>query len=110
MPSSFRLGTGSGASSSFARAYCCWLAVILFAIMLIGVPISLWPARSLSFAIKSESENIVLMCLVAASVRSIRDIEWLAKINLYGALFFSLIVSLFFKVGQDGRLEQSSVL
>ncbi len=80
------------------------LAVILFAIMLIGVPFSLWPARSLSFAIKSESENLVLMALVAASIRSMRDIEWFTKINLYGALFFSLIVSLFFSVGQDGRL------
>ncbi|MGH7648043.1 MAG: O-antigen ligase family protein [Gemmatimonadaceae bacterium] len=81
------------------------LGVILFAIMLIGVPMSLWPARSLSFAIKSESENLVLMALIAASVRSMRDIEWLTKINLYGALFFSLMVSLFFKVGSDGRLS-----
>jgi len=81
-----------------------YLAVILFAIMLIGVPMSLWPARSLSFAVKSQSENVVLMCLVAASVRSMRDIEWFAKINVYGALFFAGIVSLFFSVGQDGRL------
>jgi O-antigen ligase len=81
------------------------LGVILFAIMLIGVPMSLWPARSLSFAIKSESENLVLMALIAASIRSMRDIEWLTKINLYGALFFSLMVSLFFKVGSDGRLS-----
>jgi len=91
-------------SLRLVRSQLLWLAVILYAIMLIGVPTSLWPARSLSFALKSQSENIVLMCLVAASVRSIRDIEWLAKINLYGALFFSLIVSLFFSVGQDGRL------
>lgn len=81
------------------------LVVILFAIMLIGVPMSLWPARSLSFAIKSQSENVVLMALIAASVRSMRDIEWLTKINVYGGLFFSLMVSLFFKVGADGRLS-----
>src|SRR6185312_12259281 len=81
-----------------------WLVVILLGVMLIGVPTSLWPARSLSFAVKSETENIVLLGLVAVSVRSMRDIEWFAKVNLYGALFFSFIVSLFFSVGADGRL------
>ena len=81
-----------------------WLVVILLGVMLIGVPTSLWPARSLSFAVKSETENIVLLGLVAVSVRSMRDIEWFAKVNLYGALFFSFIVSLFFHVGADGRL------
>ena len=91
-------------SVKLIRSRLLWLTVILYAIMLIGVPSSLWPARSLSFALKSQSENVVLMCLVAASVRSMRDIEWLAKINLYGALFFATIVNLFFSVGQDGRL------
>ncbi len=91
-------------SVKLIRSRLLWLTVILYAIMLIGVPSSLWPARSLSFAVKSQSENLVLMGLVAASVRSMRDIEWFAKINLYGALFFATIVSLFFSVGQDGRL------
>lgn len=80
------------------------LVAILLGVMLMGAPTSLWPANSLSFALKSETENIVLMGLVAASVRSMRDIEWLAKANLYGALCFSIIVSLFFHVGADGRL------
>jgi len=91
-------------SIKLIRSRLFYLTVILYAIMLIGVPTSLWPARSLSFAVKSQSENVVFMCLVAASVRSMRDIEWFAKINVYGALFFSVIVSLFFSVGQDGRL------
>lgn len=91
-------------SLKLIRSQLMWLAVMLFAIMLIGVPTSLWPGRSLSFAVKSQTENVVLMALIAASVRSMRDVEWLVKINLYGALFFSLIVSLFFSVGGDGRL------
>src|SRR6185312_4885890 len=89
-------------SLELIRSQLMWLAVMLFAIMLIGVPTSLWPGRSLSFAVKSQTENVVLMALIAASVRSMRDVEWLVKINLYGALFFSLIVSLFFSVGADG--------
>ena len=90
-------------SLTLIRSSLLWLVVILLGVMLIGVPTSLWPARSLSFAAKSETENIVLLCLVAASVRSIRDIEWFVKVN-YGALFFSFIVSMFFKVGANGRL------
>ncbi|HKV49939.1 MAG TPA: O-antigen ligase family protein [Gemmatimonadaceae bacterium] len=56
------------------------------------------------FIIKGYMPNIVLMCLVALSVRSERDIEWYAKINVYGALMYATIVNLFFRVGQDGRL------
>jgi len=76
----------------------------LLAIMCLGVPTSLVRGVSAMFIIKGFMPNVVLMCLVAASVRSERDIEWYAKANVYGALMYATVVNLFFHVGQDGRL------
>jgi O-antigen ligase len=80
------------------------LIVALLIIMCIGVPFSLWQGHSAMFVLKSYLPNIVFFMLVAASVRTVRDIEWFALMNLYGALVFATVVSLFFHVGGDGRL------
>ena len=80
------------------------LVIALLAIMLVGVPFSLWQGHSLMFVLKSYLPDVIFFALVAASVRSIRDVEWYALMNLYGALVFATIVSLFFGVGGDGRL------
>ena len=48
--------------------------------------------------------NVLFLILVAASVRTVRDVEWFALVNLYGALVYTTVVSLFFRVGDDGRL------
>lgn len=80
------------------------LAAALLGIMLIGVPTSLWPGNSLQFAIKTEGMNLAFMGLVALSIRSVRDVEWYARINLYGAMFYATVVNVFFRVGSDGRL------
>lgn len=80
------------------------LAAALLGIMLIGVPTSLWPGNSLTFAVKTEGMNLAFMGLVALSIRSVRDVEWYARVNLYGAMFYATIVNVFFRVGSDGRL------
>lgn len=80
------------------------LVAVLAGIMCLGVPTSLVRGLSAMFIIKGYMPNVVLMCLVAASVRSERDIEWYAKANVYGGLMYATVVILFFKVGQDGRL------
>jgi O-antigen ligase len=76
----------------------------LFVIMSIGVPFSLWFGHSATFVLKGYVPNILFFGLVAASVRSTRDVEWFAMVNLYGALVYATVVSLFFSVGYDGRL------
>lgn len=76
----------------------------LLLIMLVGVPTSLWPQHSLTFALKTYVSNLLFMGLVATSMRSVRDVEWYAKVNLYGGLFYAMMVNLFFRVGADGRL------
>ena len=81
-----------------------YLTLGLWALMLIGVPTSLWPGHSLTFAMKTYLSNLLFMGLTAASVRSIRDVEWYATVNLYGGLFYAMMVNVFFRVGSDGRL------
>jgi len=80
------------------------LIFMLIAIMVIGLPFSLWRGHSAIFILKNYIPNVLFFVLVASSVRSIRDIEWFALMNLYGALGFATVVSLFFSVGSDGRL------
>jgi O-antigen ligase len=80
------------------------LMIMLMIIMIIGVPFSLWRGHSATFVLKSFLPNALFFVLVAASIRSIRDIEWYALMNLYGALVFATVVSVFFSVGSDGRL------
>lgn len=77
---------------------------VLAGIMCLGVPTSLVRSVSAMFILKTYMPNVVLMALVATSVRSERDIEWYAKVNVYGALMYATVVNLFFRVGQDGRL------
>lgn len=76
----------------------------LLAVMLAGIPTSLWPGHSITFAVKIYMTTIVFMVLVAASARTVRDVEWYASLNLYGALFYAIVVNVFFRVGSDGRL------
>ena len=80
------------------------LVVTLMVIMAIGVPFSLWVGHSATFVLKGMLPNVLFLLLVATSVRSIRDVEWYALVNLYGALVYTTVISLFFRVGYDGRL------
>jgi O-antigen ligase len=80
------------------------LVLALTVIMTIGVPFSLWLGHSATFVLKGMLPNVLFLLLVAASVRTIRDVEWFALVNLYGALVYTTVISLFFRVGYDGRL------
>lgn len=80
------------------------VVLALFVVMLLGVPFSLWRGQSVTFVYKEYVPMLVLMGLIAASVRSMRDIEYVARVNLWGGLIYSLVVALFFRVGADGRL------
>jgi O-antigen ligase len=81
-----------------------YLTLGLLTLMLIGVPTSLWPGHSLSFALKTYVANLLFMAVTAASIRSTRDVEFFARANVYGGLYYAMMVNLFFHVGQDGRL------
>jgi O-antigen ligase len=80
------------------------LVIVLMVLMTIGVPFSLWVGHSAMFVLKGMLPNALFLLLVAASVRTVRDVEWYALVNLYGALVYTTVISLFFHVGYDGRL------
>lgn len=86
------------------RSTIVYLTVGLLALMLIGVPTSLWPGQSLSFALKTYLANLLFMGVTAASIRTTRDVEFYARANVYGGLYYAMMVNLFFRVGPDGRL------
>ncbi len=81
------------------------LLIALLVIMIVGLPFSLWRGHSATFVLKGFLPDLLFFLLVATSVRTIRDVEWFALVNLYGALAYATVVSLFFNVGGDGRLS-----
>ena len=86
------------------RSAVAYLTLGLLALMLFGVPTSLWPGNSLSFALKTYVPNLLFMAVTAASIRSVQDMEFYVRTNVYGGLFYAMLVNLFFHVGPDGRL------
>lgn len=86
------------------RSTVAYLTLGLLALMLFGAPTSLWPGNSLSFAFKTYVPNLLFMAVTAASIRSVQDMEFYARTNVYGGLFYAMLVNLFFHVGPDGRL------
>lgn len=80
------------------------LALGIFALGIVGIPTSLWAARSATFVLTGQLPNLALMMMIAVAVRGMRDLEWIALVNLVGACFHALFVQLTFEVGPDGRL------
>jgi O-antigen ligase len=79
------------------------LMVALHVVILVGLPASLVPAGSVVFFVKELLPTLLFALLLVAGVRGVRDVEWLALVNLVGALFFTLIVYVRYDVGEDGR-------
>lgn len=80
-------------------------ALALLAIAVLGLPMSLWPRRSATFVVRDFVPNLLLAAMVAASVRGVRDLEWIALANLLGACVFSVFAQLNLAVTPDGRAE-----
>jgi O-antigen ligase len=81
----------------------CLLGILALAIL--GIPMSLWPRRTAMFVVRDFVPNLLLMVLLAAAVRGIRDLYWIARVILVGACIFSLFVHLRFEVTAAGRLD-----
>lgn len=80
------------------------LVLSLAGILVLGIPTSLWPGKSVTFLMKDFLPTVALMVMVAASVRSFRDLEWLARVNLIGAFMYALFVLVYFDPTTGGRL------
>lgn len=81
-----------------------WYAAALLAMMVLSVPAGLNPAHSAKFMLQMVVPNLVLMLMVAASVRSLADIEWLGMMHMLAAAGYGVFVLLKFPVDASGRL------
>lgn len=80
------------------------IPLIMLAIMVAGIPISLWPGKTLTFVTKDFAPSILLMAAVAISLRESDDLNWLAFAHLVGATIYSVYIYIFIPVASGGRL------
>jgi O-antigen ligase len=79
------------------------LAIVVLAAL--SVPGSLYPGGSLNFLLKDYSRTVLLMLLIAASVRGLTDLRRFAWLQLAGVTLFSAVVVARAQMGADGRLR-----
>jgi len=78
---------------------------LMLALMIVGLPLSLWRGWSFTFITKVFMPVLLLMVAVAASIRDADDANWIAFAHLIGADVYSLYTYLFVAIGSDGRLS-----
>ena len=79
-------------------------ALALVGVAIFGIPMSLYARRSATALITELIPNVLLMVMLAASIRGMRDLEWMALVNLLGACVYSLFVNLSGGSGPAGGL------
>src|SRR2546422_3867545 len=79
------------------------LGILLLAWL--SVPGSLYPGFSAEFLLKDYCRTVVLMLLVAASVRGLADVRRLAWVQIAGVTLFSTVIMARSEIGSDGRLH-----
>jgi O-antigen ligase len=80
------------------------LALLILGLMLLSVPLSLYPGQSFSFIFRDHIKTLILTLLIAGSIRCIDDIRRLAAIHLGGAAITATTVLLVYEPSGDGRL------
>ncbi len=72
-------------------------------LMLISVPTSYWPGKSVRFLYQDYLKTFAFMIVCAASIRRFEDVEWYLKVHFMGALMYSLSALAKFQVNSEGR-------
>jgi O-antigen ligase len=80
------------------------LVLALFVMMLISVPLSLYPSGSFGFIRADFIKTLLFMLVLAASVRAFIDVERIAAVQVIGAAVYSVAVLRSARV-TDMRLE-----
>jgi len=78
---------------------------LLLALMLVGLPFSLWRGWSFVFITRVFMPTLLLMLGVAVSVRDAEDANWLGFAYLIGAAVYSIWTYMFVSISSDGRLS-----
>jgi O-antigen ligase len=75
----------------------------LFALMIIGLPLSLWPGGSFTFLRQEYIKIFFFLIVTAASIRGLGDAEFYAKALVLGGLVFSVTALMRWDVGASWR-------
>lgn len=76
----------------------------LVCVAILGIPMSLWPRNSLTALARELIPNLLLMVMLAASIRGLRDLEWIAMATILGACVYAVFAMLMFGIDASGRL------
>ena len=82
------------------------LAIVLFVLMMASVPWSVYPGLSFRFIFNDHIKTLLMMLLIAASIRRVTDVQRLANVLVVGASLYSFVVLTSVKVGESGRLGE----
>ncbi len=78
----------------------------LLAVMVLSVPGGIVPSHSAAFLVQTILPTMLLLVMVAASVRSLADVEWFAALNMMAAAGYCLFCLWAFQVDENGRLAE----
>lgn len=79
-------------------------AIAILVLMVLSVPGSLYPGLSFGFIVQDHIKTLLLMVLLAAGIRTVKDAEFLVMVQMLGAGLYSLLILLRFDIGPQGRL------
>jgi len=85
----------------------CGILTLLFvmaAIIAAGVPTSILPGATFDFLLKDFLPDVLMVVVVASSLRGQRDLDWLLGVHVAGALVYNVYALVFFGVDGSGRL------
>ncbi len=75
----------------------------LFALMIVGIPLSLWPGGSFAFLREEYAKIFFFVIVTAGSVRGLEDLEFYAKALVVGGLVFSATALARWDIDATGR-------
>ena len=76
----------------------------IVALVGLSIPGSLYPRLSVEFLLVDYLRSVILMLLVAASIRGLPDLRRLAWLQMLGVTLFSAVIMATSRIGSDGRL------
>ena len=80
-------------------------ALAIVVLVALSIPGALTPGRSLAFLLKDYARSVLLMLLIAASVRGLADVRRFAWVQIVGVSLCALAILTHAEVGSEGRLS-----
>jgi hypothetical protein len=80
------------------------MLLVMAGIIAAGIPTSILPGATLDFYLKDFLPDVLMVVVVAASVRGLRDLEWLLAVHVAGATIYNIYALVFFGLDGSGRL------